>query len=169
MRTLPELLSETAVVLVSPRAVRLTLIVHERLHSRVHGVHIDVTPGEQLLDENALRRRIRVQREVHPGHVHVKVSFQLFNTPGTEITPGSDVVRENFQFDSLAHTRAPGCSCGRPTPIPPLRGHSRRRCDPAQGGRCRSVAMRSVISPLDGIRGVWAVGTRLSLELGVGA
>src|SRR5262245_19903907 len=40
-----------------------------------------------------------MQWEVDPLHVNVEVLFQLFNTPGTEVAPGSDEIREYVKFD----------------------------------------------------------------------
>jgi hypothetical protein len=34
---------------------------------------------------------------MNPLHFNVKILFQFFNTPGTEITPRSNVVGEDFQ------------------------------------------------------------------------
>jgi hypothetical protein len=33
-----------------------------------------------------------------PGDGDVKIDFELFNTPGTEVAPRSDVVGEDFQY-----------------------------------------------------------------------
>ncbi|WP_319526630.1 hypothetical protein [uncultured Desulfosarcina sp.] len=39
-----------------------------------------------------------MQGKRRPGDSDVKVRFELFNTPGTEVAPGSDVVGEDFQY-----------------------------------------------------------------------
>jgi hypothetical protein len=44
-----------------------------------------------------------VQGKVHPGDVYIVVGFEFFNTPGTEITPGSDVVGKYREVDGFAH------------------------------------------------------------------
>jgi hypothetical protein len=44
-----------------------------------------------------------VQGKGLPLNFDLKILFQFFNTPGTEIAPGSDVVGENFQLHRLAH------------------------------------------------------------------
>jgi hypothetical protein len=41
---------------------------------------------------------------VHEGDLEVEVVLEFFNTPGTEITPGSDVVCEDFQFNGIVHS-----------------------------------------------------------------
>ena len=38
-----------------------------------------------------------MQREVHPADIDVEISFQLFNTPGTEVAPGSNEICEYLQ------------------------------------------------------------------------
>ena len=47
-----------------------------------------------------------MQRKVCPRDVDIEVGFQFFNTPGTEITPRSDVVGEDFQIDNRTHPLA---------------------------------------------------------------
>jgi hypothetical protein len=44
-----------------------------------------------------------VQGESPPLNFDVKILFQLFNTPGTEIAPGSYVVGEHLEDFCLAH------------------------------------------------------------------
>jgi hypothetical protein len=39
-----------------------------------------------------------VERKVNPVNLYRIVRLQFFNTHGTEITPGSDVVGENVKF-----------------------------------------------------------------------
>src|SRR5882757_3010754 len=41
---------------------------------------------------------------MHQGRVDLERLLQLFNTHGTEIAPGSDVVGENLQCDRLVHS-----------------------------------------------------------------
>jgi hypothetical protein len=41
---------------------------------------------------------------MRPDNVQIIGGFESLNTPGTEITPGSDVVRENFQRYGLLHS-----------------------------------------------------------------
>jgi hypothetical protein len=44
-----------------------------------------------------------VQREMHQNRLDVECLLQFFNTHGAEVTPGSDVVGEDLQFDRRAH------------------------------------------------------------------
>jgi hypothetical protein len=44
-----------------------------------------------------------MQREMRPYNVDVILFLQPLNTPGTEVAPGSDVVREDFQRQRLVH------------------------------------------------------------------
>jgi hypothetical protein len=39
-----------------------------------------------------------MQGKRRPGDGDIKVRFELFNTPGTEVAPRSDVVGEDFQY-----------------------------------------------------------------------
>jgi len=38
-----------------------------------------------------------MQRKGSPLNFYIVVFLQFFNTPGNEITPGSDIVRKNFE------------------------------------------------------------------------
>jgi hypothetical protein len=42
-----------------------------------------------------------MQREKHPLNVDIEIPLQPFNTPGTEVAPGSDEVGEYFERESL--------------------------------------------------------------------
>jgi len=44
-----------------------------------------------------------MQREVHQDGLDVERLLELFNTHGTEIAPGSDVIGEDLQGDPLVH------------------------------------------------------------------
>ena len=44
-----------------------------------------------------------MQRKSGPFDINVKLVLQLFNTPGNEIAPGSDIVRKNFQGCRFRH------------------------------------------------------------------
>jgi hypothetical protein len=39
-----------------------------------------------------------MQGKVNPANIHRVIGFKFFNTHGTEITPGSDVVGENVNY-----------------------------------------------------------------------
>ena len=65
----------------------------------MHGFEVQASPGEQVLEREAVGWRVGVKREVHPLDVYIEIPLQLFNTPGTEIAPGSDEVGEYFQCD----------------------------------------------------------------------
>jgi hypothetical protein len=69
----------------------------------VHGVKVQASAGKQILEQLASSRRLGVEREKYPMHVDVEIPLEPFNTPGTEIAPGSDEVGEHFQFDRFAH------------------------------------------------------------------
>ena len=44
-----------------------------------------------------------MQREIGPLYFNVVVLLQPFNTPGTEIAPGSNEIGEDFQDDRFLH------------------------------------------------------------------
>ena len=45
-----------------------------------------------------------MQWKKNPLHGDIEVLFQLFNTPGTEVAPGSNEVGENLEPDGITHT-----------------------------------------------------------------
>jgi hypothetical protein len=61
------------------------------------------TGFEQILKELAVFRCFGMQRESSPANAYVIFVLQSFNTPGNEITPGSDIIGKDFQFDWLFH------------------------------------------------------------------
>ena len=96
VRPFREFLSKTAVVGVRTAIVRKPFRVHETLHTRVHRIEVESPAGKKILQWEAFGRSIGMQGEKDPVNVDVVVLLQSFNTPGTEITPGSDEVREYF-------------------------------------------------------------------------
>jgi len=48
-----------------------------------------------------------MQRKVHQGDIDFEIPLQFFNTHGTEVTPRSDVVAEDFQDNQLSHHGSP--------------------------------------------------------------
>lgn len=104
---LPEFLGQPAVERVGAPAVGQPLLVHERFHSDVHGIQIDLAAGKQRLDGDALLGGFRMQREMNPSNPEVEALLQLFNTPGTEVAPGSYVVAEDLQIQLLGHGAVP--------------------------------------------------------------
>ena len=57
---------------------------------------IDIAASEQPLERHTLCGRVGMQWEVHPGDMDIEIPPQLFNTPGTEIAPWSNVIAEYF-------------------------------------------------------------------------
>ena len=60
-------------------------------------------PANKLLQGLAVQRRIWMEWEMHPLHFNAIIFFQFFNTHGAEVTPRSNVVRENFQCNRFGH------------------------------------------------------------------
>ena len=71
--------------------------------ARLRGLHIDIAPAEQFLERHTLGGRVGMQWEVYPVDMDIEIPLQLFNTPGTEIAPWSNVIAEYFQRDRLSH------------------------------------------------------------------
>jgi hypothetical protein len=69
----------------------------------VHSLEIETSAGEQIRESKAGGGSIRMERKVHPAQVQIEVLLQLFNTPGTEIAPGSNEIGENLKDDWLLH------------------------------------------------------------------
>ena len=92
-----EFLRQPAVVSVRPHAVGQTFRVHETLHAGMHGLDIQISPGKQFSQGGSFWWGFRVQGKVHAAHVDCIIPLQSLNTPGTEITPGSHVIGEDFQ------------------------------------------------------------------------
>ena len=97
IRPFREFLGQAAVIGVGPPRVRQSLGIHKPFHASMHGLEIEAAAGEEVFQWKPSCGRVWMQREVHPAHVDVEISFQLFNTPRTEIAPGSNEVREYLQ------------------------------------------------------------------------
>jgi hypothetical protein len=102
-RPRPQFLRQTAVEGVRPLTVWQTFLGHEPTHARLCGGDINITAGKQVFERNALLRRVRVEGEMRPDNLQIIGGPESLNTSRTEITPGSHVVRENFQRDWLWH------------------------------------------------------------------
>jgi len=69
----------------------------------MRGLHIDIAAAEQFLERQTLCGCVGMQWEVHPVDMDIEISLQLFNTPGTEIAPWSNVIAEYLERDRLCH------------------------------------------------------------------
>jgi len=102
-RQLCQLLGKTAVVGPLPLSKRQTEIFCRAAKMRQHLFNVDRPAGKKLLKGQSIRRCLRMQRKSGPLDIDIKLVLQLFNTPGNEITPGSDIVRKNFQGFGFRH------------------------------------------------------------------
>src|SRR6266404_2208620 len=98
-----ELLRQPAIVGVGPPTVGQPLGVHQPLHAGVHSFRIDIPSRIKIRHRATLDGCFGMQWEVHPDGVDIEILPQLFNTHGTEIAPGSDVVGKDLQLDRLIH------------------------------------------------------------------
>ena len=102
-RPRPQFLCQTAVEGVCPLTVWQTLLDHKPTHTRLRGGDINITAGKQVFESNPLLRRVRMEGEMRPDNLQIIGGPESLNTSRTEITPGSHIVRENFQRDWLWH------------------------------------------------------------------
>jgi hypothetical protein len=103
VRPLRQFLSQSAVVRMRASFVGQPFGIHQAFHARVHNIKVETAPCEQILQKKPFLRRVRMQWEINPLHIDFKISFQLFNTPGTEIAPWSDKICKDLQCDRFAH------------------------------------------------------------------
>jgi len=61
-----------------------------------HLRNVNELAGKQLFETPALIRGFGMKGKRRPVDMDVVSLLQSFNTPGNEIAPGSDVVREDF-------------------------------------------------------------------------
>ena len=69
----------------------------------MHCGEVEASAGEQIFKGESFCRSVRMQWEIYPLNIQVKILSQFFNTPGTEIAPGSHKIREYLQRDPLFH------------------------------------------------------------------
>ena len=63
----------------------------------MRGLQIDIAAAEQFLERHAFCGGVWMQWEVHPVDMDIEIPLQLFNTPGTEVTPGSDKIGKDIE------------------------------------------------------------------------
>ena len=97
IRPCRQLLSEAAVVSVSPFPVWQPFVSHQSGHALLSGRYVNVPSGEEFFERQSFIRRLRVQRKMPKPNLDIIDSLESFNTDRTEIAPRSDVVREDFQ------------------------------------------------------------------------
>jgi hypothetical protein len=59
---------------------------------------IDIAARKKFFKCQAFFRGIRMERESGPSNINLEFVLQFFNTPGNEIAPRSNIVREYFQY-----------------------------------------------------------------------
>jgi hypothetical protein len=59
---------------------------------------IDIAARKKFFKCQALLWGIRMERESGPSNINLEFVLQFFNTPGNEIAPRSNIVREYFQY-----------------------------------------------------------------------
>ena len=103
VRPFREFLGKPAVVSMRAAIIRKAFGIHQSLHARVHGFEVQPASGEQILKGKTFCRCVGMQREIYPLEINVVVPLQPFNTPGTEVAPGSNEVGEDFESNGISH------------------------------------------------------------------
>jgi hypothetical protein len=70
-------------------------------------VGIEVPAGIEIIQQQPLFRRVGMEGKGPPPDIDLEVLPQLFNTPGTEIAPGSDIIRKDVKNFLRRHTNSP--------------------------------------------------------------
>jgi hypothetical protein len=69
--------------------------------------NVNGTARKQLFKAAALCGCFRMKRKSRPPDPDRILFLQFFNTPGNEITPGSDVVGKDFKNNRFGHDGSP--------------------------------------------------------------
>ena len=96
-----ELLREPTIIGMRAIPVGQAGLGHQPLEPLAH--RFDIAPSEQLRQGAPLGGSLGVQREMYPAGLDRVVGLEFFNTHGTEITPGSDVVGKNLKRHFCCH------------------------------------------------------------------
>ncbi len=135
-----EFLSLAAVERHGARAIGQAFLAHQLRHSILSRLQVEVSAGEQFLQRHSGLRRVRMKRKVPELDFDVVLPVQPLNTNRTEIAPGSDVVREDFEQHRFAghrfsrpwtinHASREHCESGRKSQLPGVTDQSRTaRC-----------------------------------------
>ena len=91
---LPQFLRQSAVVSHGPGTKRQPKFSGNLSKAIDHLGYVYLSAGKQILQRAAFRRRVRMQRKSNPPHIDTVSVLQFFNTPGSEITPRSDIIRK---------------------------------------------------------------------------
>jgi len=107
-RPLAEFLGEPAVVGVLALPQRQPQFGGDLLQTGGRLCVIDLVAGIDPFQGDALGRDFRMERKGLPIDVDMKISLQLFNTPGNEVAPGSDIVGK--YHEASGHRLTPSLS-----------------------------------------------------------
>lgn len=78
-------------------AVRQAFCCHQLSEPRLRGVDVEVAAGKELLQRQAVFRRIGMQRKMRNLQPDVVLRPKSFCTDRTEVAPRSDVIGEHFK------------------------------------------------------------------------
>ena len=103
LRPLPQLLSQPAVVGAAPFRQRQTLCSGNLQQSGLHVVDHFLPPGKELGKLPSRRRGFGVEREATPAQLNPVFLLQSVGTHGTEVAPGSNVIKKNLYHGCAVH------------------------------------------------------------------
>ena len=106
-RPFPQLLGPPAVEGPGPLREWHPLGLGQLAQPRLHGRDLFLPPGKQLGELDSLLRRFRVERKNGPAQLHSVLPLQAVGTHGTEVAPGSDVVKEDLDDGRRVHVSPP--------------------------------------------------------------
>jgi len=92
-----QFLGQSAVVGFRPYAERESKRFGYLVEVGEHPGDVDTGAGEKFLQGASLFRGLRMERKGSPANVQRVGDCQFFNTPGNEVTPGSDIVGKDFE------------------------------------------------------------------------
>jgi len=97
LRPLSQFLRQAAVIGSLAVSQRQPFFLRRLAQAGLDLVDTNRPPGKKFLQSQTLLRRFRVKGESPPLNCDFKILSQSFNTPGNEVTPGSDVIGKDFQ------------------------------------------------------------------------
>jgi hypothetical protein len=76
--------------------IRQAFGIHQRFHPQMHRLQVQAAACKKIFQQKPFGGRIGMQREKYPLYLDIAVLLQPFNTPRTEIAPGSNKIGEDF-------------------------------------------------------------------------
>src|SRR5262249_4430192 len=74
---------------------------HQGFHASVHRIQIQAAAGEEIIKRSAFGGSFGMKGKVDPLDLYVEILSQLFNTPGTEVTPRSNEIGKDLHLQGF--------------------------------------------------------------------